>query len=96
MGKLIIHRKNEITYRMTEFHVILNNKDIGILENGRKIMIELEKGNYELMIKGGFIKSNRLNFHLEKGETKEFVAESFKKGFIKNYIKLSQLKRSGA
>lgn len=91
MGKLIIHRKNEMIYRMTKFHVILNNKDIGILENGRKIMIELENGNYEVMIKGGFVKSNRLNFQLEKDETKEFIAESFKKGCIKNFIKLSEL-----
>ena len=75
-----------------EFHVYLNDKKIGSLQAGETTAIKIEEGSYILRIKSGlFIRSNELKFTIALNETKKFVAEYFKKGFLKSFIQLKQL-----
>lgn len=92
MGKIIIHRKNEGIYKMMKYHVYLNDKKIETLQADETSALQIEKGKHKLSIKGGLlIQSNELKFSLNSDETKEFVAEYFKKGFVKSFIQLSQI-----
>lgn len=75
-----------------KYHVYLNDKKIETLRAGETSALQIEEGNHRLSIKGGLlIRSNELKFSLAPNETKEFVAEYFKKGFVKSFIQLSQI-----
>lgn len=92
MAKLIIHRKNESFFRMMKFQPILNSKKIKSIKPGESITLEIPEGEYELKIKGGiFTKSNKLQFKINAADTKKFLAEVFKKGWLRNHIRLIEM-----
>lgn len=102
MAKIIVQRRNETIYSLMKFHVYLDGNEVGSLKVGEQLSLDVKSDNYNLVIKAGLLKSglfkgdllfesNIMEFDLKENETKTFMAEYFKDGFVKRYIKLSLL-----
>ena len=93
MSEIIIHRKNEGFAGFFKYVILLNGKKITSLSNGETKKIDLKSGIYNLQAKSIGIDSQKLDFDISDRETKKFVVSSFKNGFWKSYLKITELEK---
>ena len=82
MTKLIITRTSEWNNKAREFGIYLNDKKIGVIDDGEKKEFEIEPGIYKINGKIDWCKSPKIEFDITENESKEIEISGFKYGNI--------------
>ena len=82
MTKLIITRTSEWNNKAREFGIYLNDKKIGVIDDGEKKEFEIEPGIYKINGKIDWCKSQKIEFNITENESKEIEISGFKYGNI--------------
>ena len=82
MTKLIITRTSEWNNKAREFGIYLNDKKIGVIDDGEKKEFEIEPGVYKVNGKIDWCKSPKIEFNIKDNESKEIEISGFKYGNI--------------
>ncbi|OYU84081.1 MAG: hypothetical protein CFE24_08585 [Flavobacterium sp. BFFFF2] len=80
MAKITIQRTNEYTNRMRDYHIYINDKKVGTIENGGTKDFEIEEGRHTIEARIDWCASPKVNVIIKNGETKTFKVGGFKYG----------------
>lgn len=82
MPKLIVTRTSEWNNKVRKFGIYLNNKKIGVINDGEKKEFEIESGVYKISGKIDWCKSQEIEFEINKNESKEIEISGYKYGHL--------------
>lgn len=89
MTKLIITRTSEWNNKAREFGIYLNDKKIGVIDDGEKKEFEIESGVYNINGKIDWCKSQKVEFEINENESKEIKISGYKYGHLVMRISLA-------
>jgi len=89
MTKLIITRTSEWNNKAREFGIYLNDKKIGVIDDGEKKEFEIESGIYKINGKIDWCKSQKIEFEIAENESKEIEISGYKYGHLAMGITLA-------
>lgn len=89
MAKLIITRTSEWNNKAREFGIYLNDRKIGVIDDGEKKEFEIESGDYKIHGKIDWCKSQKFEFKIAENESKEIEISGYKYGHLVIRISLA-------
>ena len=75
-----ISRARSYADRGRKYKIIIDDEEIGYINNGETKSLEVEEGNHNIYLKIDWCRSNEINFYATKDETIEFECGSSIKG----------------
>jgi len=82
-GTIRIERTRKYLGSVVGYDVIINEQKIGVLGNGEIISQEVKRGAYNIQIRAGFAKSEKLEFEINSTEEIRFLADTVAFGDMK-------------
>ena len=80
MAKIKLNRDSGYVDHQRAYRVVIDGEKRAKTSNGESIEIVVEPGNHEILLKIDWLRSNTINFSINKGEKKEFDCGSSLRG----------------
>lgn len=73
MGDLILTREDQSMFKLTDYKVFIDNKEVSTVSNGRTKVLRLKPGSHEVYVKVMCFKSNVKQVNIKNNGTIRFT-----------------------